>query len=64
MELENNENNGIMARKEPKLKLKKQQEEEPSMVEIPLIEEPPQENKKKGRPKKSKKIDPQTSLPL
>ena len=53
MELETNENNGIMARKEPKLKLKKQQEEEPSMVEIPLIEEPPQEIKKKGRPKKT-----------
>jgi len=45
MELENNENNGIMARKEPKLKLKKQQEEEPPKEEIPLIEEPPQENK-------------------
>ena len=53
MELENNENNGIMARKEPKLKLKKQQEEEPLKEEIPLIEEPPQENKKKGRPKKT-----------
>ena len=53
MELENNENNGIMARKEPKLKLKKQQEEEPPKEEIPLIEEPPQEIIKKGRPKKT-----------
>ena len=56
MELENNENNGIMARKEPKLKLKKQQEEELLKEEIPLkqeIEELPQEIKKKGRPKKT-----------
>jgi len=56
MELENNENNGIMARKEPKLKLKKQQVEEIPKEEIevkPLIEERPQENKKKGRPKKT-----------
>ena len=56
MELETNENNEIMARKEPKLKLKKQQEEAPLKEEIPLkqeIEELPQEIKKKGRPKKT-----------
>ena len=33
MELENNENIGIMAKKEPKLKLKKQQVEETQQVE-------------------------------
>ena len=51
MELENNENNGIMAKKEPILKLNKQQEDEQPKEEIevkPLIEEPPQENKMKG----------------
>ena len=39
MELENNENNGIMARKEPKLKLKKQQEEEESLREEILLKQ-------------------------
>ena len=57
MELENNENIGIMAKKEPKLKLKKQQVEEIQHVEEipskPEIEELPQEIKKKGRPKKT-----------
>lgn len=57
MELENNENIGIMAKKEPKLKLKKQQVEEIQEVEEiqskPEVEEPKQELKKKGRPKKT-----------
>ena len=57
MELENNENIGIMAKKEPKLKLKKQQVEEIQQEEEipskPETEEPQQEIKKKGRPKKT-----------
>ena len=57
MELETNENNGIMARKEPKLKLKKQQDNELTPVEETQlkqeIEHTQHEIKKKGRPKKT-----------
>ena len=57
MELETNENNGIMARKEPKFKLKKQQDNELTPVEETQlkqeIEQTQHEIKKKGRPKKT-----------